>query len=120
MIVMTATYLDITIEQGAKFERNIRVRNNDGTAKDLTGYSARMQVRSYVDSPTVLLEASTANGMITINNPAGIVTIEVGADTTTPLSWIVAIYDVEIFTVDPAEVIRILNGSVTLSLEVTR
>lgn len=116
---MTATTLDLSIEQGANFERSIQVRNNDGTAKDLTGYSARMQVRQTYSSLVVLVEASTANGYITINSPGGIVTINIPATITEPLDWVVAVYDVEIFT-SATNVIRILQGSMSLSLEVTK
>lgn len=117
---MTATKLDISIEQGAKFEISIAVRNNDRTVKNLTGYSARMQIRADYSSIDVLLEASTDDGTIDINAPGGIVTINIGADLTTPLTWTAAVYDVEIYTIDPTEVIRILEGSASLSLEVTR
>jgi len=116
---MPATHLDILIEQGITFERNIQIRNKDGTAKDLTGYSGRMQIRPTEASATVLLDANTANGMITINSPGGIVTITVGADITTPLAFTTAYYDVEIFS-STTNVIRILKGSASLSLEVTR
>jgi hypothetical protein len=116
---MTATKLNISIEQGAKFERNILVRNNNGTSKDLTGYSARMQVRPTFASSTILLEATTANGLISINGPGGIVTISISADITTPLDWSVAVYDLEIY-INATEIIRILEGSASLSLEVTR
>lgn len=114
-----ATRLDIVIDQGGKFFRNIAVKNNDGTVKDLTGYSGRMQFRSSPSSAIILLEASTANGRISINSPGGIVTVNIGADVTAPLTWTAAVYDLEVFTVDPAEVIRILEGSASLSLEVT-
>jgi hypothetical protein len=87
---------------------------------DLTGYSGKMQVRPTKASNTVLLEASTANGRIAINAPGGIVTITVGADITAPLSWDVAYYDVEVFTVDPANVHRIVEGYASFSKEVTR
>lgn len=117
---MAATQLDILIEQGAKFERSIQVKNKDGTIKDLTGYSAKMQVRATTASNVILLEASTANGMISINAPGGMVSISIGADITTPLNWTVALYDVIIYTVAASEVIRILQGSASLSLEVTR
>jgi hypothetical protein len=116
---MTATRLDISIEQGAKFERNILVKNNNGTVKDLTGYSARMQIRPTFASDTVLLEATTTNGLISINSPGGVVTISLTADVTTTLDWSVAVYDLEIYS-SVTEVIRILEGSASLSLEVTR
>ena len=116
---MPATLVDLLFEQGAKFERNIQVRNSDGTPKDLTGYSGRMQIRPTYSSATVLLDATTANGMVTINSPGGIVTVTVGADVTALMTFNSAYYDIEVFS-SPTNVIRIAKGSASLSLEVTR
>lgn len=115
-----ATKLDLRIDQGSKFTRNIQVNNPNGTPFDLTGYSARMMIRPSVSSATVLLEASTANGRVTINAPGGVVMIDVGADVTSLLTFSAGVYDIEVFTVDPAEVIRIVEGNASLSREVTR
>jgi len=117
---MTTARSNITIQQGAKFEFNIGATNSDGTVKDLTGYSARMQVRATPLSLTTLLDANTTNGRITINAPGGIVMVAVGADVTALLNWNVAYYDLEIYTVDPTNVIRLVEGYASLSREVTR
>lgn len=118
---MATTRLDILVQQGARYQRSVTAKNSDGTVMNLTGYSARMQIRPTVASNTILLEASTANGRITIPTPAnGIVIIDIGADVTAPLNWTVACYDLEIFTVDPANVIRLIEGYASLSKEVTR
>lgn len=117
---MAATRHDILVRQGDKFQLNVQAYNTDKTIKDLTGYSARMQIRPTVASSTVLLEATTANGRIAINAPGGIVMVTVGADITAPLNWTVATYDLEVFTADPANVIRLVEGYASLSREVTR
>jgi hypothetical protein len=117
---LEAVRLDINIRQGAKYELNIQAKNQDGTVKDLTGYSARMQVRPTVESTTILLDANTSNGRITINAPGGIVSISIGADVTSTLNWNVAPYDLEIYTADPANVFALIEGYASLSKEVTR
>lgn len=117
---MATTRHDILVRQGEKLEMNIQALNADRTVKDLTGYSARMQIRQTAASLVVLLEASTANGRITINSPGGVVMVSVGADVTAPLNWTVASYDLEIFTADPANVIRLVEGYASFSREVTR
>jgi hypothetical protein len=114
-----ATRLDILIRQGDKFELNVQAKNQDGTVKDLTGYTARMQVRPTPESSTILLEASTANGRISINAPGGIVMISVGADVTSPLTWNVASYDLEVATT-AANTFKLIEGYASLSKEVTR
>jgi hypothetical protein len=117
--VATVKY-NISIQQGSKYELSIQARNNDNTVMDLTGYSGRMQVRPTKASSTVLLDANTTNGRITINAPGGIVSVSVGADVTALLNWTVAYYDLEVYTVDPTNVKRLVEGYASLSREVTR
>ena len=61
--------------QGGNFDLNVAMENSDRTPKNLTGYSGRMQVRSTVASSTVLMEATTANGRITITPLTGLVSV---------------------------------------------
>lgn len=115
---MSVTKHDIVIRQGSVFPMNVSVKDQ-GVAMNLNGYSATMQVRSSVGSGTILLEASTANGRITINGPLGIVMVYVDSDVTRALTFNTGVYDLEVFTTT-ANAIRVLEGNVALSLEVTR
>jgi hypothetical protein len=117
---MATTLYNVVVPQGARFAFSIQALNDDGTVKDLTGYSGRMQIRPTVESSTILLEATTANGRITIDEDDGIVSVNVGADITGPMTWAAGVYDLEIFTASPAEVIRLVEGYAYLSKEVTR
>jgi hypothetical protein len=110
---------DIVVQQGANFELNIAAKNSDGTAKDLTGYTGKMQIRPSVESVTVLMEASTANGRITIDGPNGTVAILVPADVTDPMTWSSGVYDLEV-TNGATNVIRLMEGNASLSKGVTR
>ena len=74
------------------------MENSDRTPKNLTGYSGRMQVRSTVASSTVLMEATTANGRITITPLTGLVSVRVAADITTAMTWTSGVYDLEVYT----------------------
>ena len=49
---MAAGTYNFTLEQGSTFSRQITVQEN-GTALNLTGYTARMQMRSTHDSSTI-------------------------------------------------------------------
>lgn len=115
---MVTTKYDITIQQGASFQRTIAALNQDKTVKSLVGYSARMQIRPTVGSATVLLDANTANGMLTVNGVAGTVSINVGADITTPMTWTTGVWDIEAYLGNT--VIRLAEGFASLSQEVTR
>lgn len=117
----TATFYNARIDQGSKFELNVAAQNSDKTVMDLTGYDARMQVRSTIDSSTVLLSASTSDGRITINAPGGIVMVRIGGDVTAGLTFNTAKYDIEVYKAgDLSEVRRIVEGNITLHPEVTR
>jgi len=118
---MTATRHDIVIEQGSAFTMNVQALNENKTVKDLTGYDARMQIRSSITSSGTLLSATTSGGQITINAPGGIVMVRVGADVTAVLTFNDAVYDLEVYkSGDVTEVIRLVEGFVSLSPEVTR
>src|SRR5258706_5298402 len=102
---------DIEVQQGEKFVLNVQARNkSDNSIMSLVGFSAKMQVRAAPGATPVLMEASTANGFITINGPAGIVMILVPGTTTLPMTWNTGIYDLEVFTTT-ADPIRLLEGN---------
>lgn len=109
------------MEQGSRFFQRIRLRTSSGAPLDLTGYAARMQLRESVDSPTVLVELTTANGFLAITSPAtsGELTITIPTGTTTLLDFDTAVYDLELVQPD-GEAKRLLEGTVTFSREVTR
>lgn len=89
------------------------------TPVDLTGCHARMHVRDVLESPTVLLELSTANGRIALGGVAGTITLLLTAAETAAITWAQGVYDIEIVFAT-GEVRRLLQGTVKLSLEVTR
>lgn len=85
----------------------------------LVGYSARMQIRESVDSPTVIYEASSSTGQIVLNNNLGTITITIPASATTLFGFTTAVYAVELFDAN-GKVIPFLVGNLTLVPEVTR
>jgi len=122
---MTAATFDFEIEQGAKLSKRFQYNDEDGVAVPLTGFSGRMQIRETQDDGTILLEMTTANGRIIFEAGAVIGQIDwlVGATLTETgtLDWVSGVYDMEIVEdADPDNVIRLLEGKVTVDLEVTR
>lgn len=112
--------LHITIEQGATFNPVLTWKDQAGALIDLTGYTARMQVRPTVDDTgTPLLDLDTTNGKIVLGGTAGTITFAVPAVDTAALVFDEAVYDLEL--IDGAgEVTRLLKGDVYLSPEVTK
>lgn len=110
----------LTIYQGSRYEHSVAVYEADKvTAAVLTAFTARMQVRSKVSDTTVLFEATTENGFLTIQVNPGVVKITIPASTSSSWTFSKGVYDLEI--VSPlAEVYRIMEGSIKVRPEVTR
>jgi hypothetical protein len=114
---MLAGRYDITVEQGSTFNLTLTYKDQRGYVIDLSGYSARMQLRTSAASNTVVLDLTTANGRIAIDGTAGKISLLIAAADTAGLSG-TGVYDLEL--VNGAIVQRILEGSYTISPEVTR
>jgi hypothetical protein len=85
---------------------------------DLTGITARMQIREKLTSENSILELSTQNGLIQIDNTLKTITFSIPATITQDLSFKQAVYSLEI--VKGTTVIPFITGTVSLTLEVTR
>lgn len=104
----------LIIQQGTTWRRRWRVTDPDtGTPRDLSEWTARGQIRVDHMDPDVLFEWDVecdADGYATVTvNPAD----------SSAWGWRDGVYDVEL--VDPAgRVVRIAQGAVRVSAEVTR
>lgn len=88
------------------------------TPVDMTGYTARMQIRSKLTSTTTLDELTTENGKILIDNINKTITLLISATDTAAYTFSSAVYSLELMygsTVTP-----FVYGSITLDKEITR
>lgn len=118
---MSAGKLKLLVEQGATFRRNFRWQTGDTpTDVDLTGYTARMMIRRTDDEEAApLVSLTTENGGIEFTTPAeGRMAIFISATATAAMPAVDAAYDLEM--VNGAEVVRLLQGAVDISPEVTK
>jgi hypothetical protein len=106
------------VEQGATSRTTLTLRDEAGPV-DLTGYMARLQVRETVGSPTTLLDLSTSSGGISIDGPAGSLTLLLSDEATAALTWRHGVFDLEI-TSPGGDTTRLLKGEITVDPEVTR
>lgn len=120
---------DFTVDQGATWRVQLYWTDESEAAVDLTGYTARMQVRRRVTDTNELLELTTENGRITLYTgslPGGAspynILLEVDAADMAALPatpqdrrWF---YDLEL--VNAGEVTRLLQGRFVVDPEVTR
>ena len=109
-----ATVQNITIDQGTTFSLTINLTNDDNSAKNLANYTIASQMRkSY--------EATTKTDFTTAKVDAtGEVTISLTAAETTAVKAGRFVYDVEITGTDPVETLRVLEGLVTVTPQVTK
>ena len=113
--------LKLTIYQGATFRKRLTWTGPAPTRTpiDLTGCTARMQVRPEIESAAVLLSLTTENGGITLGGVAGTVELFVSDDASTAFTWLSGVWDLEIEH-PGGEVTRLAYGTVSVSPEVTR
>lgn len=119
VLAMPAAKLKLRIEQGATFRQSLDWRTN-GVPVNLTGYTARMQMRNPIDSPTVIHELTTENGGIIFTDVfEGKIELFISDQHTSAFSFDSCVYDLEMVAPN-TDVIRLIEGEVTLSKEVTR
>jgi hypothetical protein len=127
---MAAGKYSFVIEQGATTNIQINWTDASGSAIDLTGYQARMQIRPSVTSNEVYLTLSSSlqgacntginlsgsNGTTALSS--GSLAIYISAHSSSLLDFNEAYYDLELER--GCEVTRLLEGKVKLSKNVTR
>ena len=116
---MPAAKHDIIIEQGATFTRTITWKDSTGAAVNLTGYTARMQIRERVDSATALVSLTQASG-IALGGSDGTITLTITSALTDALpNMKKGVYDLELVS-SGGIVTRLIQGEVVVSPQVTR
>tara|TARA_R110000744_G_C19046804_1_gene527356 strand:+ start:69 stop:407 length:339 start_codon:yes stop_codon:yes gene_type:complete len=112
---MSAARYNLVIDQGSDFAVEFALAEN-GSAKDLTSYSARAQMRTARTSPT-----AAATFTCSIPTPTnGKINMTLSNATSTAIAAGRYFYDLEIFTAGDSSVTRLLQGEVNLTQEVTR
>lgn len=85
---------------------------------DLTGYTARMQIREKLSSTAVVKELTTENSGITIDPVNYTISINISAVDTALFNFKTAVYSLELVKADV--VLPFIYGVITLESEVTR
>ncbi len=109
---MAAGKYNITIDQGSDFSIQLTVKES-GTAKNLTGFSARAQLRPTQTSSTL---SATFTCAIT-NASGGVMTMSLPYSTTASLTGGKYTYDLEIYTGSVVQ--RLIQGTATVRANVT-
>ena len=109
-----AVYSNLTIDQGTDFSSNIDVTDADGDRFNLTGYTAKGQIRKSYQSSTAVDFTCTVS-----NAAAGIVTIALTAAQSNGMKAGRFVYDIEITSSGGAKT-RVLEGQVEITPGVTQ
>ncbi len=117
---MAAFKVRLSIDQGATFRKHFVYKSGvPATAVDLTGFTARMQVREEVTSDAILVNLTTENGGITLGGTAGTIDLFINDTDTSGFLWTDGVYDLELVA-PSGDVTRRISGTVGVSPEVTR
>lgn len=115
--------------QGSTFSLTITVKDSTSNVQDITGYDARMQIRTGYDAASATETLSVSNGEITIDGANGNVYLELAATRTAnipvdlnstaipPKS--IYVYDLELID-NGGRVSKLLYGTAEVYAEVTR
>lgn len=110
---MAAININLTIEQGADYDVDFTIRNDDGTPLNLTGYTAESVVKKHSSSVS-----SYPFNVTFINRAAGEIAISMASTTTSTLSEGRYLYDVVLTSPNNFKS-RVIQGSVLVIPGVT-
>lgn len=111
-----ATQVNLVVDQGTSFITIVPIKNEDGSAFDLTGLSARSQMRKSYYTKTSIditaeIEGDPLDGNIKLSIPPSVSEgIRAGR----------YVYDVEVHDASGDYVKRVMQGIVTVSPQVTK
>ena len=108
--------LDLRMYQGATWQYELTWLEDD-VPVDLTSYTARLQVREFVNSDSTILDIDT-DSEIVLGGAAGTITMTVAASVTTNIEPGFFVYDLEMIT--GATVTRLIQGAFIVTPEITR
>jgi len=118
----TPNNVDLTIYQGGSFLKAYKFSDSEGNPVDLTGWTARMQIRSSKISRNIVVELTTEdidnNLTINIDSESTTINIYMSPDQTSSITKD-GVYDLELMDAN-GDVLRFMQGDVIISKEVTR
>lgn len=118
--------LNLKINQGETYRHSILWKDETKQAVNVSGYTARMHVRENITDSTPLLVLTTEGGVgtdgtISLPSPQsnGEIRLYISAEKTASITWSSGVYDLEMVAPN-GDVTRLIEGTVSISKEVTR
>lgn len=113
----TAGIYNFIMDQGSTYTVQMVYLDPNGNPIDLTGCTAKMQLRLQYGDPTAALTLTTGGGGIVIDGPTGTINITATDEQTLVLEPTFYVYDLDI--IDGSVITRLVQGQVTVRPEVT-
>jgi len=116
----TSGIYNIVADQGATFQGTITWKDSARTPHNITGYTARMHVRTETDSGDIVLGLTTENGRIVIYGTQGRIDLSIPKTVMEAVAPDKYVYDLEIVAPTTGIVTRLTQGNFVVRPEVTR
>jgi hypothetical protein len=118
---MAAKIHNFSIEQGSSFRLSLTYKGDNGSPLDLTGYCARLVMKTNSGNEKVFTSGTTnSEYKFTIDAPQGVLTLLISSNTTNGYDFSSAKYDLELQTPQDLYVgggkytLRILYGTINI------
>lgn len=115
---MTAGIFNFTVDQGSVFDLEITYEDPNGVPINLTGFTAKMQLRKEYNSVIADLTLTTGGGGIVITGATGVVDVAITAAQTGTLEPTFYVYDLEL--ISGSNISRLIQGQITVAEQVTQ
>ncbi len=112
------TTKNLTINKGSGYKIIFTI-SKDSNDVDLTGYSLRGQIRPSSSSSTVLLNMTSANLLLKIDNENSSIIMNLPESFTRRVSGSYGVYDIELLN-PTSDAYKIVTGLITFVSEVTQ
>lgn len=117
---MTAQVVNVELDPGSDSSVELDWTNpSTNLPIDLTGYSAKMQVRSRPYDGTILLDYTSGNGKLVLGGALGTIKILFSAADTNTGTWFNGTYDLYIVKIADGSTTRVASGFVTILKQIT-
>ena len=112
--------LDLNITRGDSFIQSLLWQTSGGDPVDITGFTARMQIRDSSDCGAVRISLTETDGL-TLGGTAGTIEIYISPERTATLSQN-GVWDIELTnpSANPVTVLTLVGGATVITLDVTR
>ena len=111
-----AAIANLTVDQGTSFTSDVTVKDANGNAFDLTGYTATAKMaKGYASTRT----RTTITTTIAADATTGVVTLSLSSTVSAALDAERYVYDLEITQTSSGNVTRVIEGIITVRPQVS-